>query len=120
MCKTQLEIFENRAQTQAKNKFHLDFLGFANTLMTKKTIKDVVRVIKEEAPKILGYSACQVFLGSDMDKTLYTLSTNVDENADKTIGVIEREYIIPNNLMVKFPDNLGYSGYAYLKNSICI
>ena len=58
MGKVQLEIFENKAQTAAKAKFHRDFLSFANILMTKKTIKDVVRIIKEEVPKILGYSAC--------------------------------------------------------------
>jgi hypothetical protein len=61
-----------------------------------------------------------VFLGNEETKTLFTLSTAIDENADNSIGRLENEYLIPERLMVRFPDNLGFSGYSYLKNSICI
>ena len=31
---------------------------------------------------------------------------------------IEQEYVCPENRVVRFPENLGYAGYAYTKNSI--
>jgi hypothetical protein len=58
MSKIKLEIFENRASIRSKFKFRSNFMDFAIDLMDKKTIKDVVRKIKEGVPKILGYQTC--------------------------------------------------------------
>lgn len=32
---------------------------------------------------------------------------------------IELDYIVPPSQVVDFPETLGYSGYAYKKNSVC-
>jgi hypothetical protein len=36
-------------------------MDFTMVLLEKKTIKDMLRVIQKEVPKLLGYDACKVF-----------------------------------------------------------
>ena len=86
----------------------------------------MVREIKTEIPRLLGFESCEIFMGNKKANHLYTFSVAKDEKVDTNevfSGIkmkhIEEEYNIPMRKIVSMPDDLGYSGFAYTKNCVC-
>jgi hypothetical protein len=62
----------------------------------------MIRTIKTEIPKLLGYSHCEIFSANKSARELFTFSVAKDDNIDKNevfFGIklkhIEEDYLIP-------------------------
>lgn len=84
MTKTTVETYENILKSAEKVLLKQNIREFVKEIMTKKTLKDVVRLIKTQVPTLLGYTACQVFLAKKQIKQLYTVSVEEDESEDRS------------------------------------
>jgi len=58
MTKTTVETYENILKSAEKVFLKQNIREFVKEIMTKKTLKDVVRLIKTQVPTLLGYTAC--------------------------------------------------------------
>jgi len=58
MTKTTVETYENILKSAEKVLLKQNIREFVKEIMTKKTLKDVVRLIKTQVPTLLGYTAC--------------------------------------------------------------
>lgn len=58
MTKTTVETYENILKSAEKVLLKQKIREFVKEIITKKTLKDVVRLIKTQVPTLLGYTAC--------------------------------------------------------------
>ena len=58
MTKTTVETYENILKSAEKVLLKQNIREFVKEIITKKTLKDVVRLIKTQVPTLLGYTAC--------------------------------------------------------------
>lgn len=92
-----------------------------NTFSNYKTHKEILRSVKNDIPKLLGFANANVYLHDTNENSLLALS--LDEEAERLANIedpsgFEREFNFEQRQIVKFPDNMGMSGFAFTNDGI--
>ena len=118
-----MEVFLNNILQGEKDKFIGRYLKFATAFIKQSTFKTVAKMVKTDLPKILGYERCEMFLFDSAQKNLY--STSIDEEADAQMKAegppgFEVDYIIEEKQIVRFPLEMGITGYCLKQDAIAM
>ena len=93
-------------------------IRFVDSFIQHRTFKSLIKQIKSDVPKLLGYSHAEVFLYDNTvlrKKNLYTMSVSTEEHSidpDEDPPGFAEEFILDEKQIVRFPPNMGISGYA--------
>ena len=115
------DIFVNAGLAFKKHKTQKEVIQFVHKFTSFKTVKEILRSVKNDVPKLLGFKAANIYLSEPESQSLLALS--VDEEAEKLAVAadpqgFEREFNFDQRQIVKFPNNMGLSGFAHTNDGI--
>lgn len=100
-------------------------IRFVGGFIQHRTFKSLIRQIKSDVPKLLGYDHAEIFMyenSTTARKNLYCMSVGKEEvsiDPDQDPPGFEEEFVIDEKQVVRFPTNMGISGYALQNDSVC-
>ena len=97
-------------------------IRFVSSFIQHRTFKSLISQIKTDLPKLLGYEKAEVFMFDNIKRNLYCMSIRPETNQpDPTVEkpAFEKEFIIDEKQVVRFPPNMGISGYALKGDAVC-
>lgn len=117
-----MQIFTYKIQMDQKDKMKGRVINFVKDFINHRTFKSLIRNLKTDLPTLLGFTCAEVFMHSNQMNNLYCMSVTMEEpvrdpDADKP--GFEEEFIIDEKQVVKFPTNMGISGYAMRGDAVC-
>ena len=79
--------------------------------------------MKTDLPKLLGYAHAEIMMYDNPGNNLYCMSITGNEEQDQLeegkTNDFEREFIIDEKSVVRFPPNMGITGYALKGDAVC-
>ena len=97
-------------------------ISFASSFIQHRTFRSLIRHLKNDVPKLFGFGHCEVFLHDHLGKNLYCMSVSSEEeirDSEEDPPGFEEEFIISEQRIVRFPANMGISGYALRGDAVC-
>lgn len=96
-------------------------MAFVQKFTNIKTYKEILRSVKYEIPRLLGFKQCNIYLHDVNRKSLFALS--IDEEAERLAMLedptgFEREFNFDERQIVHFPTNMGVSGFAFENDGV--
>ena len=116
MLKVRTQIFVGERQKVQKAAFKGEILQFIKEYIKKDTYKSVICKIKEDLPRLFGYEEVEIMLHDQPTSTLYCMNVNLgapETEEEKNMSDFERAYVIKESQIVRFPCNMGISGYSF-------
>ena len=104
-----------------KEKMKARVIDFVQDFIQHRTFKSLIKHMKRDLPKLLGYSNCEVMMYDNPNNNLYCMSIteNDQELSEEHKKDFEREFIIDEKSVVRFPPNMGITGYALKGDAVC-
>ena len=97
-------------------------IRFVGEFIEHRTFKSLIRQVKTDLPKLLGYGSAEVFMFDHPNKNLYCMSVPMEDHSidpDADPPGFEEEFIVDEKQVVRFPSNMGVSGYALQGDAVC-
>lgn len=100
-------------------------IRFVGGFIQHRTFKDLLRQIKTDVPKLLGYGHAEVFMYDNQQvgrENLYCMSVPMEDATYDRVEDkpgFEQDFIIDEKQVVRFPTNMGISGYALQGDAVC-
>ena len=98
-------------------------IKFAISFMQHRNYRSVIKHVKNELPGLLGFTSAEVFLLDGPNRNLYCMSVRPDEvlhDSEEGKGrSFENDFIVNEERIVRFPTNMGVSGYALRGDAVC-
>lgn len=115
------DIFVNSGLVHKKMATQSEVIKFVHKFTNHKTFKDILQTVKYDIPKLLGFRSANIYLNEAQSQSLLALS--VDEDAEKMARKedpkgFEREFHFESRQIVKFPNNMGLSGFAHTNDAM--
>ena len=97
-------------------------IKFVTGFIQHRTFRSVIKHLKRDLPKLFGFGQAEVFMYDRPRKNLYCMSVRIDDagtEADPSLKGPEAEFVIDEKQIVRFPTNMGISGYALRGDAVC-
>ena len=97
-------------------------IRFVGGFIEHRTFKSLIRQVKTDLPKLLGYGHAEVFMYDHPNRNLYCMSVPMEDpsiDPDQDPPGFEEEFIVDEKQVVRFPSNMGVSGYALQGDAVC-
>lgn len=100
---------------------HKNIIEFVQRFTNIKNFKDLLRSIKFEVPKLLDFKSANMYIYDTTQENLKAL--NLDEDAERLAkkedpNSFERDFNFDERSVVRFPRNMGISGFAFENDSV--
>lgn len=98
-------------------------IDFVTRFIQHRNFKSLTKQVKNELPMLLGYDQAEVLLYDNTEKNLYCMSIqaidqdSIDPDAEKPS--FENDFTFDTKKIVRFPTNMGISGFAYNSDAVC-
>lgn len=122
LVKARIQIFTYNIQRDHKMKMKHRIIKFVTSFIQHRTFRSLIKQVKTDLPRLLGFSAAEVFMYDQMQKNVYCMSIRVEEpsiDPERDAPGFEEEFIIDEKQIVRFPLNMGISGYALKGDAVC-
>lgn len=89
--------------------------------MEFKNIKQVMRALKTDVPKLLGYQKCNVCMLDAQEKALWTVNLNEDTEKrahEANGGTFEYDFTFTADQVIKFPTSMGVNGFVFTADAV--
>ena len=97
-------------------------INFVRGFIKHRTFRSLIRHLKTDLPTLLGYSYAEVFMYNQQLNNLYCMSIPMEDaqrDPEADPPGFEEEFIIDEKQIVRFPSNMGISGYALKGDAVC-
>ena len=121
MLKVRTQIFVGERQKVQKAAFKGEILQFIKEYIKKDTFKSVICKIKEDLPRLFGYEEVEVMLHDQPTSALYCMNVTLgapETEEEKNMTDFERAFVIKESQIVRFPCNMGISGYSFENDAV--
>ena len=118
---SRFEIFVNNMVLEKKDQIILNTIDFVKTFSKFSNLKQILYSVKYDIPKLLGFSAANIYILDPSGESLYALQ--IDEDAEKRAKESKNysfanEYAFDESQIVRFPISMGVNGYSFHTNSV--
>lgn len=115
------DVFTNSALEMKKSLMYGHIIEFVQRFTNIKNFKDLLRSIKYEVPKLLDFKAANIYIYDATQENLKAL--NLDEDAERLAkkedpNSFERDFNFDERSVVRFPRNMGISGFAFENDGV--
>lgn len=115
-----LQIFKSLLEQDQKKAVQKNVVAFVKRFINFVNLKEILRAVKKDIPKLLGYKQASIFMHDTEQNNLYTV--NLDEDAENRTrdhyGTFEVEFAFDESQVVRFPTSMGVNGLSFLTNSV--
>lgn len=97
LAKSRMQIFSNQSSKDHKQQMNDRVIKFVYSFIQHRTFKSLIRHLKNELPRLFGFSNAEVFLHDRNNKNLYCMSISQEdpyEDPDHQQRGFEEEFII--------------------------
>ena len=124
MARARMQIFTYKIQLQHKESMKGRVIAFVGSFILNRSFKSLTLQVKKDVPKLLGYTQAEVLLYEPAKQGLYCMSiqeidahNSIDPDAPDP--GFETEFIVDEKKIVRFPINMGISGFALRSDAVC-
>ena len=76
--------------------------------------------MKTDLPRLIGFDDAEVFMLDRPNKNLFCMSVRAGEvEAGEKTRAVEEDFTINEEQIVRFPSNMGVTGYALRGDAVC-
>jgi hypothetical protein len=86
--------------------------------MNFKNFKQVLKSIKHELPNLMSFEHASVYLHDPVKDNLFSISINEDAEQETSSSSFERNFVIEESQIVRFPTSMGINGFAFQKDTV--
>jgi hypothetical protein len=98
-----------------------NLIDFVFKFMKIKNIKDLLRSVKNEVPKLLDFKNANIYVYDVERESLKAMV--IDENNERLLKMedpkgFERDFYFDERSIVRFPRNMGTSGFCFENDAL--
>lgn len=106
---------------EKKDQVILNTIDFVKNFVRFTNLKEILYSVKYDIPKLLGFSAANIYILDPSGDSLFALQ--IDEDAEKRAKESKtysfaNEYAFDESQIVRFPLSMGVNGFSFATNSV--
>jgi len=118
---SRFEVFINNMVLEKKDQVILNTIDFVKNFVRFTNLKEILYSVKYDIPKLLGFSAANIYILDPSGDSLFALQ--IDEDAEKRAKESKsysfaNEYAFDESQIVRFPLSMGVNGFSFATNSV--